>query len=64
MRAEAHQFRDALAAAMERAERLARDNAVLRARLAARRFDRFQWLLVSLLGLCAVAIVYILAAGH
>jgi hypothetical protein len=58
-------FRDDLAAAIARAERLARDNALLRARLAARRLDCVQWLLVSIIALCSVAIgCIILAAGR
>jgi hypothetical protein len=57
-------FRDDLAAAVERAERLARANAALRARLAARRFDWFQWSLVGLIALCGAAMIFILMAGH
>jgi hypothetical protein len=57
-------FRDDLAAAVKRAEGLARDNAALHARLAARRLDWFQWSLVGVIGLCVAAIAYILMAGH
>ena len=57
----AHPFRDDLAAAVERSGRLARENAALRAALAGRRFDWFQWLLVSLIAFCVVAITFILA---
>jgi hypothetical protein len=54
-------FRDALAAANERAERLAHENAALRGRLAARRFDWVQWTLVGVIALCGVEIACILA---
>jgi hypothetical protein len=54
-------FRDDLAAAVQRAERLARANAALRAKLAARQFDWFQWALVGVIALCGVAITSILA---
>jgi hypothetical protein len=57
-------FRDDLAAALGRAERLERDNALLRARLAGRRFDCVQWILVSVIALSALAIGCILAAGR
>jgi hypothetical protein len=57
-----HPFRDDLAAAIERAELLARENASLRARLAARRWDYVQWTLLGLIALSGVAMVYILAA--
>ena len=53
-------FRDDLAAAVERAERLAHENAALRARLAARRLDWVQWALVGVIALCGVAITYLL----
>ena len=56
-----HPFRDDLAAAVERAARLARENAALRAALAARGFDWFQWILVSLMAFCGVAMTFILA---
>ena len=56
----ANPFRDDLAAAVERAERLAHDNAVLRARLAVHRFDWIQWMLVGLIVLCGVTVTYIL----
>ena len=57
-------FRGDLAAAVARAERLARENAALRARLAARRFDWFQWSLVGVIALCGAAILFVLAAGR
>jgi hypothetical protein len=57
----AHPSRDDLAAAIERAGRLARENAALRAALSARSFDWFQWALVSLIALCGVAIIFLLA---
>jgi hypothetical protein len=56
-----HPSRDDLAAAVERAERLAQENAALRARLALRRLDRVQWMLVGVIALCGVAIACILA---
>jgi len=59
-----HPFRDDLAAALGRAERLERDNALLRARLAAHRFDCVQWILVSIIALSSAAIGCILAAGR
>jgi hypothetical protein len=59
----ARPFRDDLAGAIERAERLARDNALLRAKLAARRYDAIQWILVSIIALCGVAIGCVVAAG-
>ena len=58
MRAGSHPLRDDLAAAIERAERLGRENAVLRARLAAPRFDAIQWMLVGVIALCGAAITY------
>jgi hypothetical protein len=61
MTTRAHPFHDDLAAAVERAARLARENAALRATLAARGFDWFQWILVSLIALCSVAMTFILA---
>ena len=54
-------FRDDLAAAVERAERLAHENAALRARLAARRLDWVQWTLIGVIGFCGVEIACILA---
>jgi hypothetical protein len=48
------------AAAVERAERLAHENAALRAKLAARRLDRVQWTLVGVIALCGVAITCVL----
>jgi hypothetical protein len=60
----AHPFRDDLTFALERAERLARENAFLRARLATRRFDFVRWMLVSIIALRGVAIGCILAAGR
>jgi hypothetical protein len=52
-------FRDELAAAIERADRLARDNAALRARPQSARFDPIPWMLVGLIGLCVLAISYL-----
>ena len=57
-------FRDDLAAAVQRADRLAQDNVALRTRLAARRFDWVQWLLVGVIALCAVATVCILMTAR
>ena len=48
-------FRDNLAAAVERVERLARENSALRARLAARRLDWVQWMLVGVITCCVLA---------
>jgi len=45
-----HPFRDDLASVIDRAERIARENAMLRAQLARRQFDPIQWALVSLIG--------------
>jgi hypothetical protein len=60
----AHPWRDDLAAAIEHAERLARDNASLRSRLSTRRFDGVQWMLAGVIALCGLAILFILAAGQ
>jgi uncharacterized membrane protein len=57
-----HPSRDDLSATIERAERLAKENAALRARLAARRFDWVQWTLVAVIALCGVAIACMLVA--
>jgi hypothetical protein len=61
--ASAHPFRDELAAAVRRAERLARDNAALRAKLAVWRFDVFQWALVGIIVLCGIAATYVLTGS-
>jgi hypothetical protein len=55
-------FRDDLAAMVERADRLARENLALRTKLAATRFNWIQWSLVSLIGLCVAAIGYLVVA--
>jgi hypothetical protein len=55
----ARPFRDDLAAAIERAECLARENARLRARRARDPYNWIQWSLVSLICLCFAAIVYL-----
>lgn len=47
-------FRDDLAAAVERAERLADENAALRARLTARRLEWVQWMLVGVITCCVL----------
>jgi hypothetical protein len=57
----AHPFRDDLAVALERAERLSRENARLRAKLASQRFNWIQWILVGIVVFCGIATVYILA---
>ena len=64
MATQAHPFRDDLAAAVKRSGRLARENSALRAALAARRFDWFQWLLASVIAFCVVAITLILATSQ
>jgi hypothetical protein len=55
-------FRDDLAAALERADRLARENTLLRARFTRSRLHWFQGLLVVLIGLCVAAIGYLVVA--
>lgn len=45
---------------VERAERLAHENAALRARLADRRLGWVQWTLVGVIALCGVAIMCVL----
>jgi hypothetical protein len=55
-------FRDDLAAAVERADRLARENRVLRARLTRGRLHWIQWVLGALIGLCVAAIGYLVVA--
>jgi hypothetical protein len=62
MKASLSPFRDEVSAIVERADRLARENAVLRARLRVRDFNWLQWLLVGVLVLCAAIITYILSA--
>jgi hypothetical protein len=57
---DARPFRDDLAAANERAERLAHENAALRARLAARRLDWLSWTLVGVIALCVGEIAWVL----
>jgi hypothetical protein len=57
-----HPFRDDFAAAVWHVDRLARENALLRARLVARGFHWVQWMLVGVLTLCGGAIAYILSA--
>jgi len=57
-----HPFRDDLASAVEHGQRLARENSVLRAKLAARGFNWIQWCLVGLIASCGLAVVYIFAA--
>jgi hypothetical protein len=57
-------YRDALAAAVERAEGLARENAVLRTNLTALRFDWLQWSLVGVIAMCGVAITGIVLTGR
>jgi hypothetical protein len=57
-----HPFRDNLASVVNRADRLARENAMLRAQLARRRLHWIQWALVSLIGLCVAAIGYLVVA--
>ncbi len=47
------------ASVIERAERLARENAMLRARITRNRLDWIQRSLASLIGLCVVAIGYL-----
>jgi hypothetical protein len=56
-------FRCDLAAAIERAEHLARENAALRAERATVSWDLLQWSLMGLVALCGLAIVFILTAG-
>jgi hypothetical protein len=58
-----HPFRDELAVAVERAERLARDNAILRAKLAAGRWPWIVWPVSGVMALCVVALVYLVAVG-
>jgi hypothetical protein len=60
MNASRHPFRDELAAAIHRAEWLARENARLRGQRAARGLDSVQCTLIGILALCAAAIPYIL----
>ena len=55
-------FRDNLAAAVERVERLARENSALRARLAARRLDWVQWMLVGVITCCVLATASLIGA--
>jgi hypothetical protein len=55
-------FRDNLASAFERADRLAHENALLRARLRRGRLHWIQWALGALVGLCAAAIGYLVVA--
>jgi hypothetical protein len=55
-------FRNDLAAALERADRLAQENALLRARLKRRRLHWIQWMLVSLIGLSVAGIAYLIMA--
>jgi hypothetical protein len=55
-------FRDDLGAAIERADRLERENLALKAKLAATTFNWIQWALVSLIGLCVAAIGYLVVA--
>jgi hypothetical protein len=55
-------FRDDLTAALERADRLARENALLRARLTRRRLHWIQWALLSLIGLSVAGIGYLVVA--
>jgi hypothetical protein len=60
-----HPFRSDLAAAVELAERLARENAVLRAKLAVRRLDWAVWAYIAILMvLGAVAETYIFSSGR
>lgn len=55
-------FRDDLTAAVERGDRLARENLTLRAKLKRSRFNWIQWALVALIGLCVAALGYLVAA--
>jgi membrane protein required for beta-lactamase induction len=55
-------FRDDLAAALERADRLARENTRLRTKLGRRRLHWIQWALVSLIGLSVAGIGYLAVA--
>jgi membrane protein required for beta-lactamase induction len=55
-------FRDDLAAALERADRFARENARLRTKLSRRRLHWIQWVLVSLIGLSVAGIGYLVVA--
>jgi hypothetical protein len=62
MSSSAHPFRNELAVATERTERLARENATLRARYATLRLDRVQWSLVGFIASCGVVITYALSS--
>jgi hypothetical protein len=55
-------FRDNLAAALERADRLAWENTLLRTKLGRRRLHWIQWMLVSLIGLSVAGIGYLVVA--
>jgi hypothetical protein len=55
-------FRDDLAAALERADRLARENLALRAKLNRGRLHWIQWALGALVGLSVAAIGYLVVA--
>jgi hypothetical protein len=62
MRTLSSPFRDDLAAAVERADRLACENRALRARLMRGRLHWTQLALVSLIGLSVAAIGYLVVA--
>jgi hypothetical protein len=55
-------FRDNLAATVERADRLARENRLLRAQLTRRRLRWVQVALLALIGFCVAGIGYLVVA--
>lgn len=55
-------YRDELAAALERTDRLARENAMLRAGFGTMRLDWWQRGLIGLIAACALTIAYLIAS--